>query len=58
MEKHIILSQFEHAKHIRVHEVDNFLFTAFFRFLINRFKEMYEGGKRFHWVPKTKRKNT
>ena len=40
-----------------MHVVDNLLFNAFFRFLINRFKEVYEGERRFHWVLRTKRKN-
>ena len=57
MEDQLKLPQHQTKKQVRMHVIDNVLFTSFFRFLINRFKEMYEGDKRFHWIPRTKRNN-
>ena len=32
-----------------MHEIDNKLFVAFFAYLLNKFRDVYDGYKRFHW---------
>ena len=32
-----------------MHEIDNKLFVAFFAYLLNKFRDVYDGYKRFNW---------
>ena len=41
-------------RQLRCHEIDNKLFTFFFSYLRNQFKEIWPGDKRFHWIYSTR----
>ena len=40
--------------HHRIHEINNKLFTFFFKFIVQEFQKLYIGGTRFHWIARTR----
>ena len=38
-----------------MHEIDNYLFVLFFKFMLRKFEELYPGCKRWNWIPDTQR---